>query len=332
MQRARRALPATALVLLAAVLPLVLGGYALSLFILIGIHATAALGLTLLMGQAGQVSLAQGAFCGIGAYGSAILAMRGGLPPALAMPLAVVGASIVAVAIGLPSLRLGGHHLALATLGFGVVLFFVFNEEASWTGGPSGLGGIPRLVPAGKASAADRAQAYVVWSACLAAVAAVRVLLGSRVGRAFRAVAASESAAAASGIHVARVKLVAFALAGALGAVAGALYAHWLTFVSPTAFGLDASVELLVMAVLGGLGSTLGAIVGAAAVTLLVEALRTVVQAIAPGATGWVEVVAFGLILVGVLLLLPEGLTGGLRRGWMRLTGRRRATEIEDRG
>jgi branched-chain amino acid transport system permease protein len=309
-----RAIAAAICVLLAAALPLVLGGFALSLLVLVGIHATAALGLTLLMGQAGQVSLAQGAFYGLGAYGSAVLAVRFGVPPALSIPVAVGIAAVVAIGLGLPSLRLGGHHLALATIGFGVVLFFVFNEEASWTGGPSGLSGIPPVAVAGIAIATDRAQAWLVWTVLLCALAGARLLLGSRLGRALRAVAASEAAAAATGIDVARVKLAAFVLSGALAALAGALYAHWLTFVSPAAFGLEASIELLVMAVVGGLGSVAGAVLGAAAVTLLVEALRGLAHVAAPGATGWIEIVAFGAILVAVLLAMPEGLAGAAGR------------------
>ena len=311
---ARAALPSIVLACAVAPLPFVLGGYALSLLIVIGLHAIAVLGLSILMGQVGQVSLAQGAFYGLGAYGSAILALHGGLTPLVSMPAAVALAAVVALALGLPAVRLGGHHLALATLGFGIIVFLVFNEEGDWTGGPSGTLGIPPVAILDATLATDRAYAYLVWAVLLTALAAARALLASPVGRAFRAVAASEVAAAAMGIDVARTKLVAFVLAGALGAAAGALYAHWLTFVSPTAFGFETSIEFLVMAVLGGLGSLYGALLGAAAVTLLVEGLRSVVHAVAPGATGWVEIVAFGLILIVVLLAVPEGLAGGVAR------------------
>ncbi|HEY8368423.1 MAG TPA: branched-chain amino acid ABC transporter permease [Thermodesulfobacteriota bacterium] len=311
---ARAALPSIILACAVAPLPFVLGGYALSLLIVIGLHAIAVLGLSILMGQVGQVSLAQGAFYGLGAYGSAILALHGGLTPLVSMPAAVALAAVVALALGLPAVRLGGHHLALATLGFGIIVFLVFNEEGDWTGGPSGTLGIPPVAILDATLATDRAYAYLVWAVLLTALAAARALLASPVGRAFRAVAASEVAAAAMGIDVARTKLVAFVLAGALGAAAGALYAHWLTFVSPTAFGFETSIEFLVMAVLGGLGSLYGALLGAAAVTLLVEGLRSVVHAVAPGATGWVEIVAFGLILIVVLLAVPEGLAGGVAR------------------
>jgi branched-chain amino acid transport system permease protein len=309
---------------LVAPLPLLLGGYALSLLIVIGLHALAALGLGVLMGQAGQVSLAQGAFYGLGAYGSTVLALHAGVPPWLSIPAATLAAAAVALLLGLPAVRLGGHHLALATLGFGIIVFLVFNNETDWTGGPSGTIGIPPLVLFGRTVATDGAYAYVVWSVVIAAHLAVRRLLRSPTGRAFRAIAASEAAAAATGIDVARQKLLAFVLSGALGAVAGGLYAHWLTFVSPTAFGLETSIEFLVMAVLGGLGSLYGPLLGAATVTLLVEALRTAVRAVAPGATGWVEVTAFGAILIGVLLLAPEGIAGGLARAAARAPKRRR--------
>jgi branched-chain amino acid transport system permease protein len=317
-------LPVLLLAALVAPLPLLLGGYTLSLLIVIGLHALAALGLGVLMGQAGQVSLAQGAFYGLGAYGSTVLATHAGAPPWASIPLAIAAAAAVALLLGLPAVRLGGHHLALATLGFGVIVFLVFNNETEWTGGPSGAIGIPPLALFGWTVATDRAYAYVVWSVLLAALLGVRVLLRSPTGRAFRAIAASEPAAAAVGIDVARKKLLAFVLAGALGAAAGGLYAHWLTFISPTAFGLEMSIELLVMAVLGGLGSLYGPLLGAATVTLLVEGLRSVVHVVIPGATGWVEVTVFGLILIGVLLVAPEGLAGGLAGARRRVTARRR--------
>lgn len=315
-------LPLLVLAATAALLAGVLDGYGLSLLVVIALHALAALGLTLLMGQAGQVSLAQGGFYGLGAYASAILAMHGA-PPALAVLLAIATGAVVAVALGLPSLRLGGHHLALATLAFGVILFIGFNEGGALTGGPSGLIGIPPLAVMGRTVEGDRGYACLAWTVLLLAVAGAQLLLESRLGRAFRAIAGSEVAAAAMGVDVGRVKLAAFVLAGALAALGGALYAHWIGFVSPTAFGLDTSIELLVMAAVGGLGSVHGALAGAAAITLVVEGLRGAVRAVAPGATGWVNVVVFGLVLIAVLLLAPEGLAGGARHAWARL--RRRA-------
>jgi ABC-type branched-subunit amino acid transport system permease subunit len=328
MRHVVRWVPFAVLATLALALPRVVGGYALTLLILVGLHAMAALGLTLLMGQAGQVSLAQGAFYGLGAYGSAILATHGGVPVVLSIPLAVAAAAVVAFALGLPSLRLGGHHLALATLGFELILFLVFNEEGSLTGGPSGMIGIPPIVLPGGAVGTDRAYAYLVWTVLLVLVEGVRMLLDSRLGRAFRAIAASEPAAAASGIDVARVKLVAFVIAGALAAAAGALYAHWLTFVSPTAFGLDTSIEFLVIAAVGGLGSVYGALAGAIAVALVVEALRGAVHALAPGATGWVNILVFGLVLIAVLLVMPEGLSGAAARAYRRARRRWSPPEI----
>lgn len=176
-------LPIALLAAAVAPLPLLLGGYALSLLIVIGLHAIAVLGLGLLMGQAGQVSLAQGAFYGLGAYGSMILSLHGGLPPWLALPLATAAAAAVALALGLPAVRLGGHHLALATLGFGIIVFLVFNEEGEWTGGPSGAIGIPRFDLFGWPLASDRAYAYLVWAVVVLTLAGGRLLLGSPIGR-----------------------------------------------------------------------------------------------------------------------------------------------------
>lgn len=322
--------PAAGLFAVAVLASRTLGGYTLTLLVLVGIQALAALGLTLLMGQAGQVSLAQGAFYGLGAYVSGALALQGGFPPAASIPAAVAAATLAALLLGLPSLRLGGHHLALATLAFGLILFLVFNEAGAWTGGPSGMIGIPPLSLGGRALAGDGDHAIVVWAVLAVALGASGELLRSRVGRALRAVAGSEVAAASSGIDVARTKLVAFVLAGALGSAAGALYAHWLSFVSPAAFGIDASIELLVMAVVGGIGQPYGALLGAATVTLLVEGLRGIVHTLAPGATGWVEIVAFGAILIAVLLLAPQGLAGAVERAWRRHRGDGRSEALRD--
>ena len=324
----RRAL-AEALLLAAFVVVLALFAwkanvYALSLMIIVAFHVIATVGLTLLLGFAGQVSLAQAAFYGLGAYGSMIGTLRFGWSPWLALVATAAACGVVAYLIGVPSLRLTGHYLALATLGFGIIVNIVLVQETEITGGPTGIAGIPKLSLGPIALATDRAFFIFVWTVALAVLIVCRRLVtGSAYGRVLRALQASEVATASVGIDVARYKVQVFVLTAVLGSLAGSLYAHYLTVISPSEFGFDVSIEFLVMAVIGGLGSVWGALFGVLAITLLLEALRTVAPMLAPNApTSEYEVVAFGAVLVLALLFLPEGLAGG----WSRLVRARRDT------
>jgi branched-chain amino acid transport system permease protein len=290
--------------------------YETSLMIIVAIHVIATAGLTLLLGFAGQVSLAQAAFYGLGAYGSMLGTVRFGWNPWLALVVTAAACGLVAYLIGLPSLRLHGHYLALATLGFGIIVNIVLVQETEITGGPTGIAGIPRLSLGPVPLATDRAYFLFVWAVALALLLACRRLVtGSSYGRVLRALGASEVATASVGIDVARYKVQVFALTAVLGSLAGSLFAHYLTVISPSEFGFDVSIEFLVMAVVGGLGSVWGALFGVLAVTLLLELLRTVAPMLAPNApTSEYEVVAFGALLVLALLFLPEGLAGGWAR------------------
>ncbi len=302
------------LALALAVLPWLAGKYLTALLIVIGIHVLATAGLSILMGFAGQVSLAQGAFYGIGAYASMLFSMRLGVPVVLAILLACAAAGAVAWAIGKPSLRLHGHHLALATLGFGLIVYIVFAELGELTGGPSGMIGIPRPRLGSFTLAKDIHYYYAIWTVVLAVLAAAQRLMGSGYGRLLRALAASEPAAEAMGVDTGQLKLQAFVLSGALGGLAGALYAHYITVISPTAFNFEVSIELLMMAVVGGLGSVWGALLGVALVTFVVEGLRVVMPSFQSGASAEYEIVAFGLLLIATMVFLPEGLAGALGR------------------
>jgi branched-chain amino acid transport system permease protein len=293
-----------------AVLPWVVGKYFVALALLVGIYVIAATGLTLLMGFAGQVSLAQAAFYGIGAYASTILTTRLGVPVWLGIVIAPVVAGLVAWMIGGPSLRLHGHYLALATLAFGIIVFIVFLEASALTGGPSGTIGIPRLRLGPWMLTQDREYYHVVWAVALAVTWGARRLVGSSYGRLLRALAASESGAAAMGVDAHALKLRMFVLSAALGALAGALYAHWITVISPSAFGFEVSIEFVVMVVVGGVASAWGPLLGVIVVTALVEILRSAMPTFRPGAAAEFEVLAFGLLLIAVMVFLPEGLAG----------------------
>jgi branched-chain amino acid transport system permease protein len=295
--------------------------YETSLMIIVAIHVIATAGLTLLLGFAGQVSLAQAAFYGLGAYGSMLGTVKLGWNPWLALVATAAACGALAYALGVPALRLHGHYLALATLGFGIIVNIVLVQETEITGGPTGIAGIPRLSLGPVPLASDRAYFVFVWTVAIALLLGCRRLVtGSAYGRVLRALGASEVATASVGIDVARYKVQVFVLTAVLGSLAGSLFAHYLTVISPSEFGFDVSIEFLVMAVVGGLGSVWGALLGVLAVTLLLELLRTVAPLLAPNTpTSEYEVVAFGALLVLALLFLPDGLAGApARLAWLR--------------
>jgi branched-chain amino acid transport system permease protein len=281
--------------------------YYLTILILGCLHAMNAVGLCLLVGHAGQISLGHAGFYGLGAYTSAYLSTTVGLSVGLSMLSGVALTVVVSILVGLPSLKLKGHYLAMATLGFGIILSILFTETVDITGGPSGFVGIPRLSLFGFELRKDvtlyRAVAVML---CLIVWLAFN-LLHSRVGRALRALHTSERAAEAMGVDIARYKLLVFVLSAAFSGIAGVLYAHYLTFIAPSSFGFMFSVELIVMVVLGGMISVPGAIVGAFFVTVLPEFLRAFEN---------IEILLFGAILVLCMMFLPDGMAGGWNRLW----------------
>jgi branched-chain amino acid transport system permease protein len=298
-----------ALAAVVAALPWVLTSpYHHTVLVFIGLHAIIVLGLVLLMGYAGQISLGQAAFYGLGAYVSGILTATHGWPVLPALTVAAVATAGVAAVIGAPILRLKGNYLAMATLALGLIVFVVFNELISVTGGPSGLTGIPRLQVLGWVVPRGVPYYYVVWGCVLAAIAISLNLVHSRVGRAMRAIHSSEVAAATLGVDAARLKVAVFALSAVFAGVAGSLYVHFVTFVNPPPFGFTTSIMVVVMAVLGGIASVWGALAGAAIVTIVSEALRNVLPRFLGHAAGEHELVVFGVILVLVMIFAPEGL------------------------
>ena len=322
-QRLRLRVGFAALALLVAGLPLVFcTPYALSTLILIGIYSIVTIGLCLLMGYAGQVSLGQAAFFGLGAYASAILTTRFHWSPWTAMLVGAAGTGVVAYLIGIPIFRLRGHYLAMATLGFGAIVRITMTEWRPVTGGPTGLPGIPRLTVGGMVLNTDVTYYYLVWAVALLALALARNVVDSRVGRALRAIHGSEAAAESLGVDVAQFKLQALVTSAVYASVAGSLYAHYMIFVSPGAFDVDTSVRLVLMAAVGGLASIWGAPVGAAAVTLLTLALREIVPLITHHGSGEHQIIAYGILLVVIMIFVPEGLTPAIVRAVRRLSRR----------
>ncbi len=267
-----------------------------------GIYCMITIGLSVLMGYAGQISLGHAAFFGIGAYVSGVLTAHFGLNPWLCMPLGALVAAIVAVAIGTPSLKLRGHYLAMATLAFGIILNIVFREESQWTGGPDGMGGIPGLTLFGYAFDSITRYYYLVWAFVGIAFVFTISLIQSPVGRALRAIHTSEAAAGAMGVNIARHKVMVFTYSAVLAALAGSLYAHFMNFINPGSFDLVFSIKLVIMMALGGMHSIWGAMIGAILIAFMsFEWLHHF---------GELEIVVYGAVLLLVTIFLPHGLAG----------------------
>jgi branched-chain amino acid transport system permease protein len=302
-------------------LPIALNDSQLTVYVFIGLATIVVAGLSLLMGYAGQVSLGQGAFYAIGAYATALLAKLLGLPPLLALAAATAGTAAIAVVVGLPLLRLRGHYLAFATLAFQLIVLSVIGEARGLTGGDIGLPGVPTLSVGPLALEGQYRTfvfAYVVWSLAALVLLLNRNLVRSRPGRALRALATSEAGALAAGVAVGRVKLQVFALSAAYAGLAGGVYAFFLSYIAPGSFPVLLSIQFLIMATVGGLGSISGSVVGAAVITLLVQVLAAV--GTLPGmplhAPAVFSYAVYGLVLVLVLLLLPQGLVPAVQRRW----------------
>ncbi|MBE3589431.1 MAG: ATP-binding cassette domain-containing protein [Firmicutes bacterium] len=302
----------------------------LSIFVLIGLYVPVVAGVALLAGHAGQVSLGQAAFYGLGAYGSAILSTRLGVPPLLSIPAAVAVTGLAAYAIGRPIFLLRGHYLVVATLGLNVIVSVVLRQWVSLTGGASGIKDVPPLAVGPFEIRGDLGYYYVTGALAAASLVLCAHLVRSRYGRALQLVRTSETAAETLGIDPSRAKTGVFVLSAMLAAAPGALYAHYLAYVNPAPFEFTFSVDVLMMGVIGGLPHVPGALVGTALAVLLREALRSFVPRIFGGAaTGEFESIAFGLLLAAVTVLSPDGLWPHLRDAalWAARGGRRRAAE-----
>jgi branched-chain amino acid transport system permease protein len=309
-----------------ALAPLVIhNNYILTILIFVAQFTMLTIGLSLLMGYAGQISLGQATFFGIGAYTTAILSTYLGVSPWLALLVGVLLAMGLAYLLGLLIFRLRGHYLAMATLGMNIILFLILTQEVEWTGGPSGFRNIPDLSLGPLTLTSDIHYYYLFWFFVLVVIVVSLNIVNSRVGRALRALHTSEVAAGSVGIDTDAYKRKVFALSAAYGGLAGGLHAVYLGFISPSSFGISVSIEIVVMAVVGGLASVWGALFGAVIIILIQQYVGTLVQMVIPNASGEYEIIAFGLILIVIMIFIPAGLFSGLvkvARRW--IAGRRR--------
>ncbi len=289
------------------------GSYQLDVAVRVMIAAFVAMGLRMLVGLAGQLSIGHAGFFAIGAYGSAILATRFSITPLLGICVAAAASALIAAGLGWTVLRLKGLYLAMATLGFGTIVFVMINTESAWTGGPDGMP-VPPLSVFGMTLSTREGWFVVASAMLLIAVLISENLQRSAFGHALQAMEASEAAATSCGIDVTRLKVKVFALSAAMASLGGSALAHYAGYVTPQISSFTVSVEFLAMVIIGGSLSVLGPLLGALVITVLPIALGSAPEG--------VETMIFGATLVAVLIAMPHGLESRIRE---LLAGRNRS-------
>ena len=297
---------ALALALLAiwALVPLFASRSIVDMLVFAGLYTIAGLGVSFLLGQCGIVSIAQSVFYGIGAYSTAYLTTHLGWPAPACMVAGIAASMAIALAVGWPILRLSGYFLALATLALAIIGHVLFTEWDWLTGGTLGIGGIPALKVGDFQFNTPQRFYFVVWPIALLLLFAHRNLLNSRTGFAMRAMRDAPAAASVLGIDVHALKVQVFVLSAALGALAGSLLAHYVTFISVDSFGIDRAINFLLLAVLGGAQTLVGPVLGALFITIVPHALSGL---------GDAHAMLFAGCLIATVIFLPTGLGGSLR-------------------
>ncbi|MHB8618471.1 MAG: branched-chain amino acid ABC transporter permease [Chloroflexota bacterium] len=291
---------------LLAIPPWWLNQYVLGVMTIIGIYVVLALGLNVVLGFAGLLDLGYIAFYAIGAYATGLLTTREGWPVWAVFPVAAVAAAVFGVLIGAPTLRLRGDYLAIVTLGFGEMVRIALNNWTRLTGGPSGILHIQHpQVGAYNFSLLPRPYYYMMLVACILTFVFMSRINSSRIGRAWAAIREDETAAEAMGVDTVRLKLLAFATGASFAGVAGVFFASRMGFISPQSFTLNESVLIVMMVVLGGMGSVPGAILGAVLLVGLPELFRPLL---------YYRDLIFGVAMVAIILIRPQGLVPSRRR------------------
>ncbi|MFC5993628.1 branched-chain amino acid ABC transporter permease [Pseudonocardia hispaniensis] len=286
-----------------------------SLLVQAGIISIAGLGIVILAGFAGQLSIGHAAFFGIGGYVNALLVVRTGISPLVAT---LVGALICAVLswlIGRLIFRTAGHYLALATLALGLVAETVVKEQDS-VGGAVGLADIPPIQLGSWILSGDASYYWLVAGVLFVATLLCSNLLHSVEGQRLKALGDSEIATAAAGLEPMRLKTRSLITSAVLASVAGSLYAHWTSFIDPTMMGLLQSVQFLIIVVIGGMRSVWGAPVGALFLLVLTEGARETLPLLSSNVGGNFEIAVYGVVLVIFLLFLPQGIVGFASEKW----------------
>jgi branched-chain amino acid transport system permease protein len=282
--------------------------YLLHIFILLSIFAMLASSLDLLAGHTGLLSICQSGFCGLGAYTSALVAIQLGMPFVISLFAGVAAASLFSLLVSLPSLRLHDDYFVIATFGFQMILFSVFNNWMELTGGPLGIPGIPQPIILGwhVNSNLDFLILAIVFATF--AYLVVYLLTSSPYGRALHAIREDEVFAKAHGKNTLYFKVTVFAVSAALAASAGSLYAHYITYIDPTSFTVMESILIISMVIIGGAGSLWGPLVGAFVLVTLPEVLRFIGLPSATAAN--LRQIIYGSLLVIMMMFRPRGLVG----------------------
>ncbi len=307
------------LALAALVLPLgVKLPYYQHLVILALIWVVLSQGQNLIQGFTGYVSIAQAGFMGIGAYASTLLSVKLGWPVWLTMAAAPLMTAVLAVLAGYPSLRVKGHYFAIVTLAYNMVIFIVLMTWSSLTGGEAGITNVPRppnIAVGGLVwdFGSRVGYYYLVLAAAVVATVLCALILHSRVGRVLLAIRQNEVLIEAAGVQTWRYKLFAFVMSASLAGLAGALYAHFIGFLNPDAFGVDHSLNAILAVILGGSGTLSGPVVGAFAVVFLPEYLRVAQD---------YRLVVYGFVLVAATIFMPRGLVPLVVQGLRSLAAR----------
>jgi ABC-type branched-subunit amino acid transport system ATPase component/ABC-type branched-subunit amino acid transport system permease subunit len=279
--------------------------YWITLLNYIGLYSIVAIGLVLLTGIGGMTSFGQAAFVGLGAYSTAYLTTQFGVSPWLALIVGVVLTAVVALMLGMVTMRLSGHFLPLGTIAWGLSLFYLFGN-LDFLGKYDGINGIPVLNLFGWHLESGRSIYYLIWVVVLLSVVSTQNLLNSRPGRAIRALRGGGTMAEAMGVNTAWMRVVIFIYAAVLAAISGFLYAHLQRAVNPTPFGLNHGIEFLFMAVVGGVSHVWGAVLGATILTVLQDYLQTLLPRLL-GANGNFEIIVFGVLMVLLLQYARQG-------------------------
>jgi branched-chain amino acid transport system permease protein len=313
---ARKAIVAV-VILLVVVAPSILGEYGLSQLNLICIATVGALGLNILVGYTGQISIGHGAFMSVGAYTAANLAVRLGAPFWITLPAGGVMAAVIGAAVGIPSLRIRGLYLAITTLAAQLIIEWAINHIPFISGGTQVSIQVPKPSLLGLRLETQRELYFFLLAAAMAATVATLNLVRSRLGRAFVAIRDHDIAAEITGINIFAYKLLAFAISSFYAGVTGVLYTYYLGIANYEQFQIDVSIDYLAMIIIGGLGSVLGPILGAAFVTLLPTVIRSLMQGMGAMVMGEntlaavipnLRLTVFGLAIILFLVLEPEGL------------------------
>lgn len=313
MKQSQIRLVALAAVLCVACAPLVLSAFSLTLLNFIGIYALVAIGLVLVTGVVGIVSFGQAAFVGIAAYATAWATALNGYSPWIGLVLGIVLTCGVAGLIGVVTLQLKGHFLSLSTIAWGLAIAYLFGNLPG-LGQHNGISSVPPISIGPIALMESWQIHYLIWALVIAAVILAYNLLDSRVGRAMRALRGGDTLVESLGIDAFRIKLISFIVAALLAAVSGWLYAHLSRFVSPAPFEAGMSIEYLMMAMIGGHGSIIGAIVGAALVTLMKNSIQDYLPLLVKDASGQLEIVAFAALFIVFLQRARQGIVSYARK------------------